>query len=103
MLMGFMLFDEPQLDRCPFKAIYIAQFALHKTTVTPMDELGMCAKDLKSGRWIVVFLYHVIEFRLTVFEASRRVLNDNVSEPLVKLSGWDASFAVFNNLKDKIK
>lgn len=96
-------FDKPQLHRCACVAVALAQFAFQVAFVAPVEKRGMCAKDFESGRGIVVFLDHVIEFGGAVFEPCGRVAMDHLCQPGVELAGGDAFLAFLYDGEREVK
>ena len=82
-LVGFVLFDEPQLHCCSLVVVALAQVTLEVSLVAPVQEFGVRTKDFESWDWIVVFLHHVVKLWRTVFEAGWWVLVDHLAKPTV--------------------
>ena len=60
MLVGGVLFDEPELDWRAFVAVGLSQTGFEVAAVTPVDEAGVAAEDLEGWDWVIRFLDHVI-------------------------------------------
>ncbi len=78
-LVGFVLFDEPEFDGRAGVVPFFTNTAVHIALVAPVEELGVGAKDFKAGVGVVVFLDDVVELGVAVLETGRWVVINDLS------------------------
>jgi hypothetical protein len=96
-------FDKPQLHGSAIKMELGAKLAFHETLVAPVEELGVCTKDFEGRDWVVIFLYHVVQFGGAVFEAGGRVFGNNAAKPAVEHPGRNTGFSGVGNVEREVK
>ena len=103
MLVGQVLFDEPELNRSAAVAVGFAHPPFQVAAVAPVDVAAVASEDLEGRRGIIGLLHHVVEFGRAVLEAGWRMGIDGLAQPLVQFASGNAFVAFDVNLEGQIE